>query len=237
MMTPLPTILDAAHVYRRLLHWRALGMTARELQVFLDVTADGAYGPRTRAAHRQQLDGAWQRLCAEVGWEWMPTATTHGDGITAPSRIILHWPVAPITAAGVAEHWRGREVGSHLQIDEARVIWTAAPHTRTNHARGHNADSLGVDVCVPVLARDAERARARGIHAGLDASGKYLLLAPSVADRVALTVQAACAILDVVPGLDWTAGGRVTDHAAVDPARKIDCIVWRAELQRAWVTK
>lgn len=243
--------LEAARVYRRLLHWRAMGMSTRELQVFLDVTADGAYGPKTRAAHRQQLDGAWERLCDEVGWERTPTATTHGDGVSAPSRVILHWPVAPYDAASVASHWRSREVGSHLQIDEARIIWTAAPHWRTNHARGHNDDSLGVDICVPVdgeAPKHVESARERGIYVGCglydavtDAAaehgvcigGRYLLLHPDVAKRVALTVRAACAILDVPPVLDW-AGQQVTDHAAVDPGRKIDCVVWRPALGAAW---
>jgi len=216
----------------------------RALQKELGVEPDGIYGPKTHKAHLAVLDTLWAAVCFESGWIYTGTAVPmtrpsvrlKGQTLSHLRRIVLHWPVTPDGGAlAMDNHWarnlaRGSVVCSNVSVDEHTVVWHAGPHRPTNHAPGVNAESIGVDIAVPVLASRAEAAKARGLFCGYGGrKNDLLLLSPTVAKRVGTLLDRTESVLQL--SLERT------DHAAVDHLApnggrgKIDCVIWRDVLR------
>lgn len=150
---------------------------------------DGLWGPATESALLSALDEAWQKVCDEKGWVFLPVGR-QVPRRPGPHLLIWHWPGSTRTARQLADSWTRNlgksNVSSHCGLDENEYIWYAAPHMRTNHAPVpsgssfppgfFNARSIGIDICVPVLAVHARDARKRGVYVGESAAS---VLAPN----------------------------------------------------------
>lgn len=216
--------------------YRAYIARDTSIQRQLGVTADGRWGPRTEAAALDALDLAWAHVCAGHGWTWRKVGRQHPRRVY-PTRSIWHWPGDTSTARSLGDLWQRRDAttgtSSHCGIDETGVVWYAGPHCRTNHAAGHNVDSIGLDICVPVIARDRAAAERRGVFVGerdwvsaMTPNGgrhrhRILDLDPWVAARCG----------DLRREVDELLGELVwTDHHAVDRDRKWDVDPWAPTL-------
>lgn len=191
-------------------------------------TAATRYRAAVEMGYLAGADAAWQEFCDACGWTFEPCGAFRVRRPLAPSRTILHWPGDRTSAEGLVRIWRRNETGSrvssHCGVDGSGVWWYRAPHHVTHHAGPHNADSIGIDICAPILARDGEpgayrfrRPAPNGGHHG----GLVLPLDPAIASRME-KVRARLSML--VGHHPWV------DHAFVDPDRKWDCAPWREVL-------
>jgi hypothetical protein len=206
------------------------------IQAAIGASADGVWGPDTDAAALAALESAWQDVCASRVWVYRRV------GRQVPRRdavhtAIWHWPGGTDTADTLGDRWKRNDlrsgVSSHCGIDERGVVWYAAPHMRTNHARGHNTHTIGIDICVPILERDRAAAEMRGVFVGVrdyvsgiaPNGGRHRHRALDLDSHVA----ARCGALrrgldDALWALAWV------DHHRVDPNNKWDCGPWEHTL-------
>lgn len=179
----------------------------------------------------------WSTACERNGWVYLPCGA-HRKRRQPIRRVILHWPGSTRTARQLADSWRRNESGSgvssHCGIDEHEVIWYRPPDVVTHHAGAANGDSVGIDICAPILGIHESNARERGLFVGRRGErfrapsggyhgGDWLDLHPALAMRVAALRRMMVALGIDVP---WV------DHASVDPDRKWDCTPWRPVLHR-----